>query len=259
MEKKVVKVVKIGGKLIEDENKLREFLNDFSELETPKILIHGGGSMATKIAQKLGYETKMVDGRRITDANSIKVITMVYGGLINKNIVAKLQARGTNAIGLCGADGASIVSKKREVKEIDFGFVGDIVKINASFISSLLEQGIIPVFSAISYSGDGQLYNTNGDSVAAEVAKAMSAIYDTELDFCFEKKGVLTDVDNDESVIKEIDEQLYKQLMNRGVISEGMLPKLHNCFQALHHGVTKIRLGDSNLLKKNSVHTKIVK
>jgi acetylglutamate kinase len=259
MEKKVLKVVKIGGKLIEDENKLREFLKDFSALETPKILIHGGGSMATKTAEKLGYETKMVDGRRITDANSIKVITMVYGGLINKNIVAKLQARGTNAMGLCGADGASIISKKREVKEVDFGFVGDIVEVNSSFISSLLEQNIIPVFSAISYSGDGQLYNTNGDSVAAEVAKAMSAIYDTELDFCFEKKGVLTDVENDESIIEEIDEQLYKQLMNRGIISEGMLPKLHNCFQALQHGVTKIRLGDSNLLKKNSVHTKIVK
>ncbi|MDT0644871.1 acetylglutamate kinase [Zunongwangia sp. F363] len=259
MEKQILKVVKIGGKLIEDENKLREFLKDFCALPFPKILVHGGGTMATKLAEKLGYDTKMVDGRRITDANSMKVITMVYGGLINKNIVAKLQAIGTNALGLCGADAGSIVSSKREIKEIDFGFVGDIERVNTSFISSTLQQNITPVFSAISYDGKGELLNTNGDSVAAEIAKAMAGIYDTELYYCFEKKGVLTDVENDESVIEDIDEQLYRQLLNRGIISEGMLPKLQNCFEALNNGVSKIYLGDSNLLKKNAVHTKIVK
>ena len=202
-----LKVVKIGGKLIENEDKLQGFLKDFVALEGPKILVHGGGNMATDLAGKLGFETKMVDGRRITDENSIKVITMVYGGLINKSIVAGLQALDCNAIGLCGADGKSIVSKRRPVKEIDFGFVGDIEEVNQPFISALLDQGIVPVFSAISYSEDGDLLNTNGDSVAAEIAIAMSGEYETELYYCFEKKGVLSNVQDDESVIETLNSE----------------------------------------------------
>ncbi|MBZ9729147.1 acetylglutamate kinase [Salegentibacter sp. JZCK2] len=257
MKKEVLKVVKIGGKLIEDEAKFAEFLKDFVALEGSKILVHGGGNLATEIAGKLGYKTQMFEGRRITDADSIKVITMVYGGLINKNIVAKLQALHNNAIGLCGADGMSIVSQKRPVKEVDFGFVGDVKRVNSEFINSILKQQITPVFSAISCTKDGLLLNTNGDSVAAEIAKAMSSIYETELYFCFEKKGVLADAENDDSVIEKITREKYQELLEEKVISDGMLPKLHNCFQALESGVKNIFLGDFRLLKNESVYTKI--
>lgn len=258
MEKQVLKVVKIGGKLIENEVKFAGFLKDFVALKGPKILVHGGGNLATEIAGKLGYKTQMFEGRRITDADSIKVITMVYGGLINKNIVAKLQALQNNAIGLCGADGMSIVSRKRPVQEVDFGFVGDVEKVNSEFINSILMQRITPVFSAISCTEEGLLLNTNGDSVAAEIAKAMSTLYETELYFCFEKKGVLANANDDESVIEQIDSHKYQQLLLKKVISDGMLPKLHNCFEALNNGVSKIYLGDFSLLKGESKHTKIV-
>ncbi len=257
--KETLKVVKTGGKLIEDENKFREFLKDFAALKGSKILVHGGGNFATEMAQKLGYETKMIDGRRITDSDSLKVIIMTYGGLINKTIVARLQGLHCNAIGLCGADGMSIISKKREVYEIDYGFVGDIDEVNVSFISSLLSQEITPIFSAISCTQEGELLNTNGDSVAAEIAKAMSAEFDTELYYCFEKKGVLANSTDDNSVIKLIDNRSYQDLLENKVITDGMLPKLQNCFEALKHGVSKIYLGDSGLLRENSTHTKIVK
>ncbi len=259
MKKQRLKIVKIGGKLIENEEKLQLFLNDFSSLEGPKILVHGGGNYATEMADKLGYETKMIDGRRITDSNSLKVIIMTYGGLINKNMVAKLLALGCNSIGLCGADGGSIISTKREVKEIDYGFVGDIAEINSSFISALLDQNITPVFSPISCTLDGELLNTNGDSVAAELAISLSSNYETELYFCFEKKGVLEDAADDESVIESLDPKKYKAFLDDKVISDGMLPKLYNSFQALERGVSKICLGDSTLLQKNSKHTKILK
>lgn len=255
---KTLKIVKTGGKLIEDESKFREFLKDFAGLEGPKILVHGGGNFATEMAQKLGYETKMVDGRRITDADSLKVIIMTYGGLINKTIVARLQALGCNAIGLCGADGMSIVSNRRIAKDIDFGFVGDIEEINVDFISSLLNHGITPVFSAISCTRHGELLNTNGDSVAAELAKAMSSKFETELFYCFEKKGVLANPADDNSVIELINRSSYQDLLEKKVITDGMLPKLHNCFEALAHGVSKIYLGDSGNLKENAINTKIV-
>lgn len=258
MTKPTLKIVKIGGKLIEDEAKFTEFLDDFAALESPKILIHGGGNLATEMAAKLGYKTQMHEGRRITDANSVKVITMVYGGLINKNIVAKLQARENYAIGLCGADGASIISTKRPVKEVDFGFVGDVEEVNSGFIGSILEQQITPVFSAISCTKEGVLLNTNGDSVAGEIAKAMSVEYKTKLIFCFEKKGVLSNPEDDLSVIENIDEKKYRTLLAEKVISDGMLPKLHNAFEALENGVSEIILGDFKLLKGGSIHTKIV-
>ncbi|MCM4155588.1 acetylglutamate kinase [Gramella sp. AN32] len=253
-----LKIIKIGGKLIENEQNLSVFLDDFVKLKGAKILVHGGGNMATEVAGKLGFETKMLDGRRITDKNSMEVITMVYGGLINKNIVAKLQHLECNAIGLCGADGNSIISKKRPVKEVDFGYVGDIVKINSAFISSLLEQKIVPVFSAISYGGEGQLFNTNADSVASEIARALSHDFETELYYCFEKKGVLANADDDESVIENLDRRKYKDLIEKKVITDGMLPKLQNCFEALENGVERIFLGNSELLQKKSKHTKII-
>ena len=259
MKKQDLSIVKIGGKLIENEERLTSFLQDFAALKGPKILVHGGGNMATEIAAKLGFATQMVDGRRITDANSLKVIVMTYGGLINKTIVASLQALGTNAIGLCGADGNSIISKRREVKEIDYGFVGDIEKVNVDFINSLLEQDCVPVFSAISATTEGQLLNTNGDSVAAEIAKAMSSIYNTHLYFCFEKAGVLVNPQDENSVIPEIDREKYQQLLKNKIISEGMLPKLHNCFAALDHGVNEIFLGNAGILKSGNSCTKITR
>lgn len=259
MKDQILRVVKIGGKLIEDQGKFQLFLRDFASLQGPKILVHGGGNYATEMADKLGYETKMIDGRRITDSDSLRVIIMTYGGLINKSMVAKLLALGCSSIGLCGADGGSIISKKREVKEIDYGFVGDIEQINSVFISSLLDQGITPVFSAISSTREGELLNTNGDSVAGELAIALSAIYETELYFCFEKRGVLEDPEDDDSVIENLDFKRYKALLAEKVISQGMLPKLYNCFQALERGVSKISLGDATLLGKNSKHTKIFK
>lgn len=257
--KKTLKIVKVGGKLIEDESKLQAFLLDFSKLEGLKILVHGGGNMATEIASKLGYETKMIDGRRITDANSLKVIIMTYTGLINKSIVAKLQALGVNAIGLCGADGRSIISKKREVKEIDFGYVGDIEEVNSDFISSILKQCMIPVFSAISCTREGELLNTNGDSVAAEIAKALSENYNTELYYCFDKKGVFANSMDENSVIKTLDKKKYQDLLDKKAITRGMLPKLLNSFEALENGVQKIYLGDARVITENTNATEIVK
>lgn len=259
MNKEILKVIKIGGKLIEDKRNFKHFLTDFTALQGPRILVHGGGNRATEIAAKLGYKTKMLDGRRITDANSMEVITMVYGGLISKNIVAGLQKLGTNAIGLCGADGKSIISKKRPVIEVDYGYVGDIEEVNTKFISTLLEQDIVPVFSAISYSKEGEILNTNADSIAAEIASAMSSTYETELYYCFEKKGVLADAEDDGSVIELLNKVKYQELLDEKVISDGMLPKLHNCFQALEAGVERVYLGDSQLLQQKSLHTKIVK
>ena len=254
-----LKIVKIGGKLIENEALLNSFLDDFVKIEGPKILIHGGGNKATEIAGKLGFETKMIDGRRITDKDSMQVITMVYGGLLNKSIVAQLQARKQNAIGLCGADGRVLISKKREVKEIDYGFVGDIEKVNSDFINSVLSQNMVPVFSAISCTEEGVLLNTNGDSVASEIAIEMSKSHEVKLYYCSEKKGVLRDIEDDNSVITELNSENYNDLVASKVITDGMLPKLHNCFEAINKGVSVVILGDGTLLKKNSIHTKIMK
>lgn len=257
--KQTLKVVKIGGKLIENEVLLNSFLEDFVQLEGSKILVHGGGDKATEIAGKLGIKTKMIEGRRITDQDSMEVITMVYGGLLNKSIVAHLQARNQNAIGLCGADGQVLISKRREVKDIDYGFVGDVEKVNSDFINSILTLTMVPVFSAISCTADGVLLNTNGDSVASEIAVEMSKSYEVKLYYCSEKKGVLTNVEDEKSVIPQLNSDNYNDLVTSKVITDGMLPKLHNCFEALNKGVSAVILGDAGLLKKNSIHTKIVK
>jgi len=250
--KQKLSIVKIGGNVIENEIELNEFLRNFSRLEESKILVHGGGKLATKLASKLGIESKMTNGRRITDDESLEVITMVYGGLTNKNMVAKLQALGNNAIGLSGADGNAIQAHKRPVKEIDFGYVGDIDGINSQFIDTLVRADLTPVFCAISHNGEGQLLNTNADTIASELAIGMSHLYETTLYYCFEKKGVLQDVENDDSVIKQINTKNFNDLLGQKIITDGMLPKMQNCFHALHKDVGKVCIGDISMLEKGS-------
>lgn len=245
-------VVKIGGNVIENPVELDKFLDLFSKMEGPKILVHGGGKLATQLAGKLGIQSKLVNGRRITDGESIDVITMVYGGLTNKSIVAKLQANKCNAIGLSGADGDAIQAHKRPVKEIDYGFVGDIDGINSKLISALLNEGLTPVFCALSHDGKGQILNTNADTIASEIAIGMGKEYDTTLYYCFEKKGVLLDIKDDNSVVKHIDAKKYQELLDQKIIADGMLPKLENCYHALHHNVNEVCLGAIEMIKKNA-------
>ncbi len=256
--KRKVSVIKIGGSLIEDEKILDDFLSDFTRLEGLKILVHGGGKLATQLAGKLGIETRMNQGRRITDAETVKVITMVYGGLVNKTIVAKLQAASCNALGLSGADLNSIVSVKRPVEEIDYGFVGDVEKVNTEMISLLLSNGISPVFCAITHDKNGQLLNTNADTIASEIAIALSRDFETDLYYCFEKQGVLMDIADENSVIAHIDSKKYRQLKQEKIIADGMLPKLHNCFNALERNVSKVCIGSINMISgKNQKFTTI--
>lgn len=251
-------IIKIGGNIIEDENALNTFLSIFSNLEGKKILVHGGGKRATHVASKLGITSKMIDGRRITDAETLEVITMVYGGLVNKNIVAKLQALHENAIGLTGADINSIQSDKRPVKEIDYGFVGDVKQISSNSINKLLQADFTPVFCALTHDGKGQLLNTNADTIASTIAVGMSKIYETSIYYCFELNGVLKNFNDKESVIKNIDANSYKDLLQKGVISDGMIPKLNNCFDALKNGVAKVHIGNTSMLtKENNIFTTI--
>ncbi|MEW4924032.1 acetylglutamate kinase [Algibacter sp. 2305UL17-15] len=256
MEK--LSIIKIGGNIIEDDAALSAFLKLFSNLKGRKILVHGGGKRATHIASKLGIASKMINGRRITDAETLKVITMVYGGLVNKNVVAKLQALNTNAIGLTGADINSIKSEKRPVKEIDYGFVGDVKKVAHKAIDKLIQADFTPVFCAITHDGNGQLLNTNADTITSQVAVGMSNLYDTSIYYCFELNGVLEDINDKNSVIKHIDSKIYKELLGKGVIADGMLPKLENCFDALRHGVNTINMGNTAMLtQENDNFTKI--
>jgi len=255
---KKLSVIKIGGSLIENEKILDEFLVDFTKLEGLKILVHGGGKLATQLAGKLGIETKMNEGRRITDAETIKVITMVYGGLVNKTIVAKLQAGNCNALGLSGADLNSIQSVKRPVAELDYGFVGDVEKVNTKMISLLLSNEISPVFCAITHDKNGQLLNTNADTIASEIAIALSRDFETDLYYCFEKQGVLMDINDENSVIENIDSKNYQQLKEEKIIADGMLPKLHNCFNALERNVSKVCIGSIKMIsKQNQKYTTI--
>src|SRR5690606_2199873 len=238
-----VSVVKIGGNLIEDDADLEQALDNFARIEGLKILVHGGGKLATQLAQKLDIETKMVDGRRVTDAQTLEIITMVYGGLVGKTIVSKLQAKQCNAISLSGADLDIIQSVKRPIKEHDFGFVGDIKKVNTEGFNTLLNAQITPVCCAITHDGNGQLLNTNADTIASEIAIALSQKYEVSLYYCFEKKGVLRSITDENSVIADIDRISYAQLIEEGIIADGMLPKLHNCFHALEHKVQHVYVG----------------
>lgn len=248
MPKEKLSIVKIGGNIIEDEGSLNAFLKLFSNLEGKKILVHGGGKRATHIASKLGIESKMINGRRITDADTLEVITMVYGGLVNKNVVAKLQALNTDAIGLTGADINSIKSDKRPVKDIDFGFVGDVKEVAHNSIDKLIQADFTPVFCAITHDGNGQLLNTNADTITSQVAVGMSNQYDTSIYYCFELNGVLRDINDKNSVVKHIDSKIYAELLEQGIIADGMLPKLENCFDALRHGVNNINMGNTSML-----------
>lgn len=248
MAKKELHIIKIGGNVIDNSENLYHFLKDFTAIEGYKILVHGGGKVATQLSETLGIEAKLVDGRRITDIETLRVVTMVYGGLINKNVVAQLQRFGTNAIGLTGADGNFIRTIKRPVKTIDYGFVGDIDNnsIDPNNLEKLMDAGFTPVFCAITHDGEGQLLNTNADTIASALAVALSKLFDTTLVYCFEKKGVLQDINDEESLIREIDPDSYEKLKEQQIIHSGMLPKLDNAFTAINCGVKAVIIGKSD-------------
>lgn len=240
MMKEKLTVIKVGGGIVEEEATLNQLLSDFSAIEGYKVLVHGGGRSATKLAAQLGIESKMVNGRRITDAETLKVVTMVYGGLVNKNIVAGLQAKGVNAMGLTGADMNVIRSVKRPVKEVDYGFVGDVEKVNADLLGNLIRQGVVPVMAPLTHDGQGSMLNTNADTIAGETAKALAELFDVTLVFCFEKKGVLRDADDEDSVIPVITPELFREYVDKGIIQGGMIPKLENSFSAIDAGVSQV-------------------
>ncbi len=241
MQMKDLIIIKIGGNLIDDEASLAAFLRDFAALTSKKILIHGGGKLATDLAQTLGIATQMVNGRRVTDKETLKVVTMVYGGLINKTIVSGLQAHGCNALGLTGADANIMLAHQRRNAEIDYGFVGDIDQVNAAALAHMLEVGFTPVLAPLTHDGKGNLLNTNADTIASTIARALQAQYHTRLVFCFDKKGVLASGDEND-VIAKLSEAEYQRLRGLGIISKGMLPKLDNAFAALHAGVGSVRI-----------------
>ena len=239
--KEKLTVVKVGGAIVEDEESLNQLLKDFSAIEGRKVLVHGGGRRATKIAAQLGIESKMVGGRRITDADMLEVVIMVYGGLVNKNIVAKLQSKGVNALGLTGADMDVIHSHKRPLKDgVDFGFVGDVEKVNAGHLGTLIESGIVPVMAPLTHDGKGNILNTNADTIASETAKALAEHYDVTLIYSFEKKGVLSNPDDDDSVIPVITRADFEKYVADGTVAGGMIPKLENALAATDKGVSQV-------------------
>lgn len=255
---KPLSIIKIGGNIIDNSNDLSEFLTDFSNIEGNKILVHGGGKSATKMAQNIGLTPHIIDGRRITDAPMLDVVVMIYAGEINKKIVAQLQAYNTNAMGFSGTDGNLIQSTKRNHPTIDYGFVGDVQKVNTPLLETLINNGIVPVFCAITHDGKGQLLNTNADTIASELAIALSQVFDVTLNYCFEKPGVLFDSEDDSSVIENINQELYSKLKAEKAIHSGMIPKLDNCFNSLSKGVQKIKIGHHSMLQnKAALHTTI--
>ncbi len=249
-------VVKIGGNVIDDAPALEAFLTDFAAIEGAKILVHGGGKLATRTAENLGITAVFYEGRRITDAPMLEVAVMTYAGWINKNITATLQGFGSNAMGFTGADGNLILSKKRENAAVDFGYVGDVVTINEELLTTLLVRNVVPVFCAVTHDGNGQLLNTNADTIASELAVACTGNFTVKLLYCFEKKGVLTDVNDDDSVIKTLTFGEYSLLTEKGAVHSGMLPKLENCFNALNRGVSQISIGSPEMIN-GGTHTLI--
>ena len=238
--KEKITIIKVGGKIVEEQDSLAALLDRFSAIEGNKVLIHGGGRSATRMAERLGIESRMVGGRRITDSDTLQVVTMVYGGLVNKTIVAQLQARGVNALGLTGADCNIIKAHKRPVREVDYGFVGDVDKADGLMLSRLIEQGIVPIVAPLTHDGNGNLLNTNADTMAAETAKALSAHYDTRLIYCFEFPGVMRDPDDADSLIPTITRESYRTLLADGIVSGGMVPKIDNAFNAIDNGVGEV-------------------
>ena len=245
-------IIKVGGKIVEEEQSLRQLLKDFSLIEGYKVLVHGGGRSATKLAEKLGIESRMVNGRRVTDRDTLEIVTMVYGGLVNKNIVAGLQALGVNALGLTGADMNIIRSEKRPVKEVDYGFVGDVKEVNSETLSSLIQQGIVPILAPLTHDKEGNILNTNADTIAGETAKALALKFDITLIYCFEKKGVLMNENDDESVIPDINKTMFEQLVKDGIVQGGMIPKLENAFQAIEKGVKEVIITSASKFGENA-------
>ncbi|MBS1489373.1 MAG: acetylglutamate kinase [Bacteroidetes bacterium] len=245
-------VIKIGGNVLDDEKTLHPFLKEFASIQSPKILIHGGGKIATKIGDKLGIESKYIDGRRITDLETRDLVTMVYGGLLNKQLTAYLQALHCNAIGVTGADGNLIKAIKRPVGKIDYGFVGDITpeSVNSTFLYFLLKQNVVPVFAPLTYAGE-DILNTNADTIASVLAIALSKHFDIRLIFCFEKEGVLKDVKDEKSVIRNLNTDLYQNLLKKGAFHDGILPKLENAFMAIRSGVKEVLIGEHTQLIAN--------
>lgn len=234
-------IIKVGGNVIDHEENLNRFLSDLAALKENFILVHGGGKVATDISSGLGIEAKMVDGRRITDAETLKIVTMVYGGLINKKIVSRLQAAGKNAIGLTGADGNIILADKRPVKNgIDYGYVGDVKRVNSEVLGKLIEAGMSPVLAPLTHDGRGNILNTNADTIASTVAVGMTDQFEVHLVYCFELKGVLKDINDKESVISDISQNHYNNLKEEGIIAKGMIPKMDNSFDAINSGVNSV-------------------
>lgn len=248
----MLRIVKIGGNIIDDRLALEVFIAEFSALAGPKILVHGGGKEASRLAQKLSVPVALIDGRRVTDAATLDIISMVYAGKINKSLVAGLQAEGCNAIGFTGADGNTIVAEKRSPNPVDFGFAGDVTGVNIEPLKLLMDAAITPVFCAMTHDKKGQLLNTNADTIAAELAAAFASQFNTQLLYCFEKSGVMKDIGNEESLITKIDSDFYRELIRQNIIADGMLPKLENCFYALHAGVQMVAIGRSHELLQNT-------
>lgn len=247
-------VIKIGGNIIDDAGSLSEFLISLAGIKEKKILVHGGGKIATKIGNQLGIESKYINGRRITDDGTIDLVTMVYGGLVNKKIVARLQALQCNAIGLTGADANIIPARKRPVKEIDFGWVGDITtnNVHVNVLHNLLQSGAVPIFAPLTHDGEGHILNTNADTIASSLAVALSQLYQVRLIYCFEKKGVLENVNDENSVIQQINKEKYRQLLTEKKLFEGILPKIDNAFAAIDAGVNSVLIGDAKDLAQNT-------
>jgi acetylglutamate kinase len=245
-------IIKIGGNVLDNPSALEKFLSDFSAIKEPKVLIHGGGKIATKLGDQLGIKSQYINGRRITDAQTLDLVTMVYGGLVNKQIVASLQKLGCNALGLTGADGNMIKATKRPVKEIDYGFVGDITSesINTSLLYFLLKQNTVPVFAPLTHA-QGVMLNTNADTIASTLAVALSRHFDVRLIFCFEKKGVLQDVNKEDSVIRHLPKRRYDELLAQNAFADGILPKLENAYAAIYKGVKEVLIGEATDLLKN--------
>ena len=253
-------VVKIGGNVIDDPEKLNEFLDAFSNIGGKVVLVHGGGKLASDLSGELGVKTQMVNGRRITDAENLKLVTMVYAGLVNKNIVASLQARGVNALGMCGADQNLILAEKRKHPSIDFGYVGDITKVNTLALCKQIECNSVLVIAPITHDGEGQLLNTNADTIATEVASSLSRFYNVKLIYSFEKLGVLLDAEDDSSVMPVLSSEVCEQMVKEGSITTGMMPKTENAFYALSQGVEEVIIGNLvSIVNCQSSGTQVVK
>ena len=248
----MIQVIKIGGGVLENEAQRDAFLRQFAAIEGPKVLVHGGGRLATTMAERLGVETQMIDGRRVTDKETLDIVTMVYGGLVNKQVVAQLQTMGVNAIGMTGADGGWMKSVKRPIKNgIDYGYVGDVIEVNGAHLRTLLDNGLTPVIAPITFSAEGFLLNTNADTVASQTAISLAP--DVQLTFCFEKAGVLRDADDESTLIPCITRESYKQLLADGIVSGGMIPKIDNAFAAIEHGVQSVRITHASNLHGGTV------